>query len=109
VLVATERYDEAYDHATRATAISFAAYSDDHWRTAIATSAAGAALAGLKQFTEAETLLLKSRTVLREDAGALPVFVAETDHRLARLYEDWNRPDEAEKYRTVTETELTAE
>lgn len=100
LLVATKQFDEAYSYAAQARQISSGANTENHWRTAIAASAEGAALTGMQKYAEAETLLLKSRDVLRADEGALPIFVEATDQRLASLYEDWGRPDEAAKYRS---------
>lgn len=105
LLVATDRYEEALEYARKARAISTAALSDKHWRTAIAISAEGAALAGLEKYAEAETLLLQSYAVLSTDEGAIPVFVTETTQRLARLYEDWGRDEEAEKYLAISDFE----
>ena len=109
LLVATQRYDEAYSYAAQARQISTVANSENHWRTAIAASAEGAALAGLQRYAEAETLLLKSRDVLHADAGALPVFIEETDKRLATLYEDWGQPEEAAKYPAQIEADIATE
>ena len=79
--------------------------SDEHWRTAIAISAEGAALAGLKKYDEAEPLLIRSYDVLSADKGALPVFVTETTERVVSLYEDWGRAEEAKKYLRTSEVE----
>jgi len=87
LLIATERYDEALDFADTATDISAVTFSDDHWRTAIAMNAQGAALVGKGRFDDAEPLLLRSYKILREDAGALPVFVTQAAQRLDWLYE----------------------
>ena len=105
LLVATNRYEEALEYARKARAISTVALSNEHWRTAIAISAEGAALVGLEKYVEAETLLLQSYAMLSTDEGALPVFVTETTQRLARLYEDWGRAEEAEKYLAIIDFE----
>ena len=47
ILVATNRFAEARDLAAQAKAICVKAFPEDHWRTMIAASAEGAALAGL--------------------------------------------------------------
>lgn len=95
LLISTGRYREALGFALDASEISAATFNDNHWRTAIAKSAQGAALAGMGRFEEAEPLLLRSHEVLSEDAGALPVFVTETERRIATLYELWGRSPEA--------------
>ena len=76
-------------------------WSPDHWRTANAASAEGAALAGLGQYAAAETLLLDSYAKLGEDSGALPIVVADTTRRLADLYSAWGKSDEAARYQAM--------
>ena len=65
---------------------------------AVAASAEGAALAGQRKYAQAEPLLVKSYNVLSSDAGAMPMFVTETTRRLASLYEDWGKPEQAAEY-----------
>jgi len=98
ILVATNRYAEARDLAAQAKAICVKAFPEDHWRTMIAASAEGAALAGLGQYREAEKLLLKSHAILSADEAASSVFVTETTRQLARLYQSWGKADEAAPY-----------
>jgi tetratricopeptide (TPR) repeat protein len=98
ILVATNRYAEARDLAAQARAICIKAFPEDHWRTMIAASAEGAALAGLGQYAEAEKLLLRSHAILSTDEAALPVFVTETTRQLARLYQSWGKTEEAARY-----------
>ena len=97
-LVATTRFEEARELAGRARKVYTKALSEDHWRTAVAVSAEGAALTGLRKYPEAETLLVKSYGVLSNDEGALPMFVTEATRRLAALYEDWGKPEQAADY-----------
>ena len=75
LLIDTGRFEEARAAATEARAICLPALGDKHWRTAAATSAEGAALAGLGQRTEALPLLRDGLAALRADSGALPFFV----------------------------------
>ena len=97
-LVASTNYEEARELAGKARKVYTKALSEDHWRTAVAVSAEGAALAGQRKYAEAESLLVKSHDVLSNDAGALPMFVTETTQRLASLYEDWGKPEQAAEY-----------
>ncbi len=98
VLVHTERFEEARELAERARLICTRALSENHWRTAGAASVEGAALTGLSQYEPAEALLLQSLEVLTSDPGALPVFVTDTQRRLAELYRVWGKPDKAARY-----------
>lgn len=47
--------------------------------------------------------------MLNTDEGALPVFVTETAQRLARLYKNWGRAGEAEKYLALSDFEDSLE
>jgi tetratricopeptide (TPR) repeat protein len=99
--VATGRFSEAYESAASATRISTAALSASHWRTAVAESAQGAALAGLGRYADAEPLLTHSYGVLSKDAGALPMYRALSRSYLEQLYRQWGRPREARLYGAI--------
>ena len=86
IFVATDRYEDARTFASRAKEINSASLTPGHWRTMIAVSAEGAALAGLGRYTEAEKLLLESNDALARDPSVLAVFVAENRKQLANLY-----------------------
>lgn len=98
VLVNTGRFEEARELAARARGICSRALSDNHWSTAGAASVEGAALTGLGQYEQAEALLLQSLAILQSDPGARPVFVTDTERRLADLYRLWGKPDKAAQY-----------
>jgi len=68
--VSEDKYSEALQLAQNAKSIYTAALSPDHWRTAIAESAAGAALTGLGRYPEAEAELAHSYGVLSKSGGA---------------------------------------
>lgn len=97
-LVGNGNYDEAYGLAVDARRVFTDTLSENHWRTAVAISTEGAALAGLKRYTEAEPLLVDSYAVLREDSGAMSIFVTEAAQRLANLYSAWGKPEKAAQY-----------
>ena len=80
-----------------------AALPDGHWRTAVAIGAEGAALAGQRNFAEAEPLLLQSYKVLSEDPSAMSVFVSDASRRLAVMYSEWGKPDQAAEYESIAE------
>jgi tetratricopeptide (TPR) repeat protein len=81
--VAMHRYPEALASARSSAAIFTSALSAEHWKTAIAESAEGAALTGLGEYDQAEKLLLHSYGILSRDA-----FVSAAFRSLARGYLD---------------------
>jgi len=72
--VAQGQYPEALELSQSAKAIDTAAFSADHWRTAIAESAEGAALTGLGRYSEAEARLTHSYAILSKESGAPRVY-----------------------------------
>src|SRR5208282_3993686 len=72
--VSEQKYPEALQLAQNAKSIYTAALPADHWRTAIAESAEGAALTGLGRYPEAETRLTHSYLILSKKSGAPLVF-----------------------------------
>jgi tetratricopeptide (TPR) repeat protein len=68
--VAEGKYPEAVQLAQSAKVTYTASLSADHWRTAIAESAEGAAFTGLNRLPEADTLLTHSYGILSKDGGA---------------------------------------
>jgi tetratricopeptide (TPR) repeat protein len=90
--VSEEKYPEALQLAQSAKSIYTAALSPDHWRTAIAESAAGAALTGLGRYPEAETELAHSSGVLSKSGGAPLVYRALTQRYLDTLHRRERHP-----------------
>ncbi len=72
--VAEGGYPQALELAQSAKGIYTAALPPDHWRTAIAESAEGAALTGLGRYPEAETRLTHGYAILSKKSGAPMVF-----------------------------------
>jgi hypothetical protein len=64
---------------------------DDHWRVAMAESAEGAALTGLGEYNEAESLLLRSNDVLVRGGAATEFMSQQNRERLDHLYAVWKR------------------
>lgn len=85
--VATHSYSDALQSARTAVGILTHAFSADDWRTAIAESAAGGALTGLGDYSEAEKLLGHSYAILRKDPFAPPAFRTLTQQYLQTLHE----------------------
>lgn len=71
--VAEGKDSEALGLAENAKAIDTAALSADHWRTAIAESAEGAALTGLGRYPEAEARLTHSYAILTAKNSGAPL------------------------------------
>jgi tetratricopeptide (TPR) repeat protein len=77
------KYPEALESARSAKSIYTAALSANHWRTALAESAEGAALTGLGSYPEAETLLGHGNGILSKEGGLPLIYRA-----LAQRYVD---------------------
>jgi tetratricopeptide (TPR) repeat protein len=84
-----KNYDAALESARGAKAIYSAALSPDHWRTALAECAEGAALTGLGRFSEAEKPLTHGHTIVSKESG-LPLIYK----NLAQRYFDALRRSE---------------
>jgi hypothetical protein len=69
-----KKYTEALDFARDAKAIYTTALSPDHWRTALAECAEGAALTGLGRYPEAEKTLTHGYAILAKDPGLQLVY-----------------------------------
>jgi tetratricopeptide (TPR) repeat protein len=101
--VATRNYPDALLSARAAKEMYGSALSASNWKTAVAQSVSGAALAGLGKYPEAEVELVQAYKLLSQDAAALPDYRALARRYLAELYRQWGRPAEAARYvvRTV--------
>jgi tetratricopeptide (TPR) repeat protein len=97
VLVETGHYDEARSLAHDARAIYLKSFGPQHWRTASAANAEGAALTGLKQYQQAEALLQESHAVLHRDTSASSYYVKSSNRWLGDLYRTTGRPEKAAK------------
>jgi len=77
--------------------------SPGQWRTFLASTQLGSALAGLKRYDEAESLLIRGYEGLkaREAKIAAPnkKHLTEAAERIVRLYEAWGKPDQAAAWR----------
>ncbi|MFN0057149.1 MAG: protein kinase domain-containing protein [Planctomycetota bacterium] len=74
-------------------------YGDDSVMAAEGYALHGAALTMVAKFAEAEAALLRALAIQARDLAPDHQRTKHTLHRLIKLYEDWQRPDEAEKYR----------
>jgi tetratricopeptide (TPR) repeat protein len=84
--VAEGRFSEALEMAQHAKSTYTKALSADHWRTAIAQSAEGAALTGLGRYKEADGDLSHSLEILSKNSGAPAIFRSITQRSLDVLH-----------------------
>jgi len=97
-LVETGRPEEGCPLGANSVAVLSAAYGDTHWRVAVARGLEGACLHVDGRREDSEALLLASLAGLDSD-GANNAARRQTLRRLVKLYEDWNKPAEAARYR----------
>lgn len=72
-----------------------------HWRIAVAESILGDSLRGQQRYAEAERLLLRSFPVLRDNGGLSAIYAHQALKSLITLYESWERPADAGRYRAL--------
>jgi len=96
--VATGKYVDALLSARAGKEMFTSALSASNWKTAIAQSVNGAALAGVHMYAEAEQELLQAYMLLNQDAAALPTYRRLAQRYLAELYLAWGRPAESARY-----------
>jgi serine/threonine protein kinase/tetratricopeptide (TPR) repeat protein len=79
----------------------------DDWSRPAAKSLLGACLLGQKRYAEAEPLLQGGYNGLlmleRDDASRRQPYLPEALERLVHLYDEWNKPDEAARWRKELE------
>ena len=76
-------------------------YPQGHWRIAETESVLGLCLTSLGRFEEAEPLLLRGYSVLKDKCGARNKRTKEALIRIIDHYEARDKPKEAAKYRTM--------
>ena len=99
VLIETRRYDEAL-HARRrcARALSRSRWAASTGGPRVRQAPKARRAPGLKQFDQAEPLLVDSHAVLHGGTGAVTYYLKSSDRWLGRLYQSTGRPDKAAKY-----------
>ena len=81
-----------------------------HWRIAAAESILGESLLGQQRYAEAERLLMASFPVLRNNrSGLSSIYTQQVLKSLITLYESWDRPREAARYRALQQTAANAQ
>ena len=96
--VTTHKYPDALASARAAGEAFTAALSASNWKTAVAESVSGAALAGMGRYPEAEKQLLRSYTLVNNDESVWPMYRTLVRGYLEDLYRKWGRPQEARRY-----------
>jgi hypothetical protein len=106
LLVTNEQYLEAEKYLRQSQAIR-EKKEPDVWSTFDTRSRLGAALLGQKKYAEAEPLLLRGYEGMKQREDKIPTQyrsrLAEALERLVQLYDAWNKPDEAAKWRNELE------
>jgi hypothetical protein len=112
-LVEKGEYAEAEPLLRLCLAIRREALSEEDWRIAEVMSVLGASLAGQNKFDEAEPLLLESYTQVKDSAETIPNAlrneqIGKALERIVNLYESWNKPRTAAKYRAALSEQESA-
>ncbi|HEV3181559.1 MAG TPA: toll/interleukin-1 receptor domain-containing protein [Steroidobacteraceae bacterium] len=102
--VGMHKYSDALASARAAGDMYTSALSASNWKTALAESVGGAALAGMGEYPEAEERLLHGYAVLSNNAAALPMYRKLARHYLETLYRSWGRPSDAMRYAAATDS-----
>ncbi len=93
--IAQGQYSQALGMAQDAKSIYTASLSADHWRTALAESAEGAALSGLGQYPEAEMRLSHGYAILSKEGGLPLIYRTLAQRYLDTLHQREHRASAA--------------
>ena len=94
--------DQALRHAREAWRLAHGWHEGDNWFTAGAKVRIGRCLLRLRQFSEAESLLLEAENVLNPALGESHDNTKEARAQLAALYTAWGKPEQASEYAPLT-------
>ncbi len=103
VLLAQGKAGEAEPLARRCRELQQKTLPHGHWRTALTENLLGDCLTALHRYDEAEPLLCDSYRVLKSSPSVLPAQRKEAVTRCIRLFEAWQKPAEAAKWRAEGE------
>ncbi len=98
VLLDTKRPLEALSAAKESYDIRRQALHPDHWHIAYSRMLVGRCLVALREFQQAEDLLLQSYPVLAQKRGAQHHSTCTALQALVKLYQEWGKPQQAAKY-----------
>jgi tetratricopeptide (TPR) repeat protein len=111
MLVKSGQYAEAENVLRESLKIRESRLPDD-WATFNTKALLGASLLGQRNFTEAEPLLLAGYEGMKQREGKIPaagrIRLVEAVQRLVQLYEAWDRPEQAQAWRTRLQEERDA-
>ena len=99
VFAATGAFEEAERLYRRAVTVRQNIHPAPHWRIAEARSRVGHALFRQRRYQDAEALLTDSYARLNADSGAIPESADRARAWLIELYDAWDRPRDAARYR----------
>lgn len=102
ILVHLKRFEEAKPLLRQALTIRQTRRNfPGDWKTAKTESVLGACLTGQGKYDEAEQHLLHGYPIIAKDRGPGHRRTIEAIQRVINLYEAWNKPDKAAKYRAI--------
>jgi serine/threonine protein kinase/Tfp pilus assembly protein PilF len=104
ILVARGDWEQAEAALREQAEIWSTAHPAGHWRTYDAQGRLGEVLMHQNRYVEAEALLRDSHRRLRLELAADDDRTISAVHRLVELYEAWDKPDEAGRYRRLLPT-----
>jgi len=98
-LIEEGRFEEAAALLRGCLATRQKALPEGHWLIADTMSQLGGAVAGAGKFAEAEALLLDGYAGMADNRRVLPDRKRQAIERIIRLYEAWDKPDQASEWR----------
>jgi len=101
VLIERAGFAEAEPYARRAYDLARAAWPPDHVDVIRPQRILGACLIHLRRFADAEPVLLDAHRKLLDGWGADSPFTIGSAQVLVRMYELWDRPADADRYRSA--------
>ncbi len=101
-------YTEAECLAREAQAVFRNCFPMGHWNLIVAESVIGQCLTGQGHFLEVEDLLLSSYKSLRFRKGEQSQVVRSALERVISLYEQWGKPEQADRYEVIQKTKTGA-
>lgn len=101
LLVAQEKYDEAEKVYNEVVDLQLNMFSEDHWEIATTKNMLGECLTKARKYEEAEPLLTSSYPIIRAQFGLNHPRAQVALRRIIYLYEDWEKPEKADEYRSL--------
>jgi serine/threonine protein kinase/Tfp pilus assembly protein PilF len=101
VLIERGEFQEAESLIQEALRLLRQVYAPDHWRISYAEGVEAALWSSQGRFREAEAALLTSHAHVSESRGENSPYVQKILQYLVTLYETWNKPGEAARYRAL--------